>query len=371
MKFCLDARAATNHFPGVGRYVSNLAQALTEQLEAGESLTLLRDPATSSRWQLPEPCPGRVRISDTPATLFGLRQQLSIPPLLRRLDVDTYHSPFYLMPYRPGRPTVVTLYDLIPELLPHHVSRRARLVTRATTRLALSAAREVITISEASRRDLTARYGLPSDRVTVIPLAPAPQFVPQPDRAIQRVRDRYDLRDYVLYVGINKPHKNLLALVEAWQQVATEAKLVIAGPWDPRYPEPQQRVSSLGIDDRVAFLGPVDDEDLPALYAGARLFVFPSLYEGFGLPVIEAMACGTTVACADTSSLPEVAGDAAALFDPQDVAGIAAVVNKLLADEALRLKYRSLGLARAAGFSWSRAAAATLGVYRKIAAGPR
>jgi glycosyltransferase involved in cell wall biosynthesis len=370
VNFCLDARAATDHFPGVGRYVSSLAQALAGQLEAGETLTLLQDPTAATSWRLPEPCPGRVRISDMPASLFGLTQQLSVRRLLRRLDVDSYHSPYYLMPYRAGPPTVVTLYDLIAELFPEYVSRRARLLFRATTRLALSAAREVITISEASRRDLLARYRLPSERVTVIPLAPAEQFAPQEDRAIRRVRDRYDLRDYVLYVGINKPHKNLVRLVEAWQRVETDAQLVIAGAWDPRYPEPKRRASSLGIDDRVTFLGPVDDDDLPALYAGARLFVFPSLYEGFGLPVIEAMACGTPVACANTSSLPEVAGDAAALFDPHDAAGIAAVVGELLANEALRLKHRSLGLTRAAGFSWSRAAAATLGVYRRVAAGP-
>ncbi len=371
MNFCLDARAATDHFPGVGRYVSSLAGALGEQLGDGETLTLLRDPTAGSRWRLPEPCAGKIRICDLPASLFGLRQQLSVPRLLRRLGVDTYHSPYYLMPYRTGRPTVVTLYDLIAELFPEYVSPRARLLVHATTRLALSAAREVITISEASRRDLLARYRLPADRVTVIPLAPAPQFAPQPDRAVERVRDRYDLRDYVLYVGINKPHKNLVRLVEAWQRVETDAQLVMAGAWDPRYPEPKRRVSELRIDDRVRFLGPVNDDDLPALYAGARLFVFPSLYEGFGLPVIEAMACGTPVACADTASLPEVAGDAAALFDPHDTAGIATVVGELLANEALRLKHRSLGLARAAGFSWSRTAAATLGVYRRIAAVPR
>ncbi len=180
-------------------------------------------------------------------------------------------------------------------------------------------------------------------------------------------------RDYLLYLGSNKPHKNLVRLVEAWRIVvasgvqAADVPLVIAGAWDARYPEARQRVDTLGLADRVLFLGPVADADLPALYAGARAFVFPSLYEGFGLPVLEAMACGAPVICADGSSLPEVAGEAALLVDARDVEALATAIRRVLADADLAGELRRRGVQQAARFSWAQTAQRTLEVYRVLA----
>jgi alpha-1,3-rhamnosyl/mannosyltransferase len=181
---------------------------------------------------------------------------------------------------------------------------------------------------------------------------------------------------YVLYLGMNKPHKNLARLVEAWaqarRQATTEAaadpsiQMVIAGREDARYPQARQAAERLAAD--VRFLGAVAEADMPALYSGATLFVFPSLYEGFGLPVLEAMACGAPVACSTAPSLLEIVGDAALTFDPLDVNEMASVLTRALSDEALRRRLGRQGQAQAAGFTWRRAAAETLLVYRQAAA---
>jgi alpha-1,3-rhamnosyl/mannosyltransferase len=174
-------------------------------------------------------------------------------------------------------------------------------------------------------------------------------------------------------VGSNKPHKNLPRLVEAWATMPATvdrqaAALVIAGHWDARYPEARRLAEERGLTGRVRFLGPVAEVDLPALYGGAELLAFPSLYEGFGLPVLEAMASGSPVLCSHSSSLLEVAGDAAILVDPLDVSAIAAGLARALGDPALRRELRLAGLARAAMFSWERTAQLTLDVYRRVSA---
>ncbi len=339
MIFTLDVRTATPHFPGIGRYVTNLARAMVGQLQPGESLCLLGDPDQAKRFSdINSPA---VRLIPCPASPFGLEQQWRAPRLLRRqagISPLLYHSPYYLMPYRPGAPTVLTHYDLIPLHFPAHVSWRARLLFRVALRLALHTAQHVVAISEASRRDLLTAFPIPPERVTTTVLAPDPRFQPQSSAAIAAVRERYALpAQFVLYLGINKPHKNLVTLLHACAQLPAGAPpLVIAGAWDDRYPEAKQAAAALNLTGRVRFLGPVADADLPALYAAATCFVFPSRYEGFGLPVLEAMDCGTPVACSNVSSLPEVAGDAALLFDPADAAAMAQSVARLLDEPSLR-----------------------------------
>ena len=196
------------------------------------------------------------------------------------------------------------------------------------------------------------------------------RFFPRPEAEVAEVAARLGLgRPYVLYLASNKPHKNLVRLLQAWSLVAADrsiepCQLVIAGHWDARFPEAREAARRLGLMERVQFAGEVEERDLPAAYSGARLFVFPSLYEGFGLPVLEAMACGAPVICSNTSSLPEVAGDAAVQVDPLDVQGLAAAMARALADETVRAGLRERGLLRAAEFTWERTARATLAVYR-------
>jgi len=352
MPTVLDARAATDHFPGIGRYVLNLVQAMIPLLGRDEGLFLLRDPTQPSRWDLTGLAGERVHVVDAPISPFSLRQQWAVPRILRRLGADLYHSPYHLMPYRPGVPTVVTMYDLIPLLFPQQVSPTARLLFRWMMALALRTASHVIVISQATCRDLLTFYHLLPQKVTAIPLAADPAFHPQPPAEVERVRRKYALPEsYLLYLGINKPHKNLARLIEACSRITHHASrstfhvsrftLVIAGAWDPRYLEPRQRAEALGLENAVRFLGPMPEADLPALYSGATLFVFPSLYEGFGLPVLEAMACGTSVVASDASSLPEV-GEAGIMVEPRDVRALAEAILPLLADPEHR---RAMGQA--------------------------
>ena len=246
------------------------------------------------------------------ASPFSLAQQFTIPAALKRQKASLYHSTYYLMPYRPSIPAVLTVYDLIPlRCCPGSVSPRARLFFRLAHRLAISAATRIIAISRATRDDLLAHYKIRSGRISVINLGVSTDFQPASTEAINAVRAKYSLpANFVLYLGINKPHKNLARLVEAWRKVsekkpANGSVLVIAGHWDKRYEEVPNLIERAGLQACVRLLGPVASSDLPALYSAARLFVFPSLYEGFGLPVLEAMACGTPVACSDIPALKE------------------------------------------------------------------
>ncbi len=362
--YVLDARTATPHFPGIGRYVTNLARALIPQLAPDERLTVFFDPAHP----LDLPPGDAVQSLPVDVSHFSLRQQWVIPRLLRQHKADLYHSAYYLMPYITGVPTLLTLYDLIPLHYPEYSTLKARWLFRWATVLALRTARHTVAISDATRRDFLARFSLRPERVTAIPLAADPAFTPQSPDVVAVLRARYCLPEkFLLYLGSNKPHKNLVRLVEAWAVVQAEAPdvtLVIAGAWLPQHPEPRQPAQALGIDDRVCWLGALSGEDLPALYTAADAFVFPSLYEGFGLPVIEAMACGTPVVCANTSSLPEVAGDAALLFDPTQAEAMVAALRRMLNDADVRADLRRRGLAQAVRFSWARTAQETLALYR-------
>jgi alpha-1,3-rhamnosyl/mannosyltransferase len=372
MNLCLDARAATSHFPGISRYIKNLAQAMLTELRPDDTLNLLLGYDRSFNWIQNRPQHASWTGSSVSATPFSVQQQWHIPSTLQRIGASIYHSPYYLMPYRPGIPTVLTVYDLIPLQFPQHVSARVRLVFRLSMILALKAANQVIAISDSTRRDFIRYFPQSQEKIQVIPLAAEGKFHPPSKEEIRRVRKRFSLPDkYVLYLGINKPHKNLVNLVKAWVQIVDDfptnsEKLVIAGAWDDRYPEAKLLASDLNLKQDILFLGSIAEEDLPGIYGGARLFVFPSLYEGFGLPVLEALACGTPVACSRVSSLPEVAGDAAVYFDPNDPDNIAEVLiysleNKDFIDE---LKFR--GKEQTAKYSWQRTAQLTGQVYRQV-----
>jgi glycosyltransferase involved in cell wall biosynthesis len=366
-RIVLDVRTATDHFPGIGRYVVNLARALI-QVAPDLELSLLQDPsAPASRLALPE----LPRIN-CPVSPFALRQQWAVPRILRQSRADVYHSAYYLMPYLPGVPTVLTYYDLIPIRYPHYFSRWQPLIYRLATVLALRTAGLTLATSESTRTDLIRYFHAHPGRVVVTPLAADESMHPAAPEQIDVVRRKYHLPEqYVLYLGANKPHKNLCTLVDAWSHVkrrnpVSAIHLVIAGPWDERYPEAKRRCKELELHEVVDFAGPVAEADLPALYSGAMLFVFPSLYEGFGLPVLEAMACGTPVICSNTSSLPEVTGNAAVLIDPSSVEALAEALQSVLDDDARRRLMREHGLAQADRFSWRETARRTAEAYRAL-----
>ncbi len=368
---CLDARTVRPHFPGIGRYTINLARALPPLLGDHERLLLLRDPIAGSAEDWTAGDPDRRTVVDVPVSPFGLRQQWVIPQRLRALGAALYHSPYYLMPARPRVPSVVTIHDLIPLRYPHLFTPLQRGLFAVNVRLAVRAARVVIAVSAATARDLEQRLRVSPQRIAVIAEAADPIFRPQPADAVTALRACLQLPEsYALYVGSNKPHKNLPRLVEVWARLRSYGvPLVIAGAWDARYPEAKRRASALGLGDAVRFIGAVAATDLAVLYSGARLFVFPSLDEGFGLPVVEAMACGVPVACSNASSLAELVDEAALTFAADDSDAMASALDALLRDPDLRVEMGRRGVARAAQYSWRSTAAATLDVYRRALAG--
>jgi alpha-1,3-rhamnosyl/mannosyltransferase len=376
MRIGLDARYLYDHFPGIGRYIANLIPALSELAYEHDLIVLYNPALPNTRHDLEAlrrlPNLALLRTSARP---FSPAEQVQIPWLARSLRLDLLHSPYYIKPYAGlACPSVVTIYDLLGRRFPHALPRRSRLLFELAMLLAVRSATRIITISQHSRSDIASAYRIPGERITVTPLAADPQFTPQPAESVAVLHARYGLPPrYILYLGSNKPHKNLERLMHAWKELnerdtaarnqRAEYYLVVAGHYDPRYPAAQQFVVEHGLADRVKFIPNIAEADLPALYSGAEVFVFPSYYEGFGLPPLEAMACGTPVLCAATSSLPEVVGAAALMVDPYSVSAIAAGLGRLLNDAELRGRLRAEGLRRARQFSWRRTAEMTLAVY--------
>jgi alpha-1,3-rhamnosyl/mannosyltransferase len=415
--FCIDGRYIQDHFPGIGRYTYNLIDALARIAPEDKFVVLYNPALRNTRYDLAalarHPNIELVRVN---VPTFSLAEQYRLPIAIRgqRSEVRgqrseirgqpsavsgqrsaVFHSPYYLKPYLLRLPSVVTIFDVIPLVVPNAVSWRARWFFRWAAWLAAQTSARVIVPSRATRDDLIARLRVPREKIVVIPLAADARFAPQSNAEIARVREKYALPErFVLYVGINKPHKNLATLLDAWARVESDALLVVAGAWDerfasevrgqrsevksPRVAEGRRQeagggrqVAVGGRRSAVKFIHNVADADLSALYAGATVFVMPSLYEGFGLPPLEAMAAGAPVICSRASSLPEVVGDAALLVNPRDADDIVRALTRVLDDAALRDALRAKSLARAAQFSWERAAQETLDIYRAVSLSSR
>lgn len=368
----LDGRHIQDHFPGIGRYVFNLARGLGNAA-AGHRIRLLLSPESkNTHYNLDSLASApNLELMPTRAPVWSIQEQLLGRDRRLMANAALWHSAYYLMPYLLPVPAVVTLEDLIPlrlkEAMPGALNR---LIYRALNLFAVHKAAHVITISQAAAQDIKQVLSVPSNRITVIPLAADEGFHAREPVEIERVTDKLGLPGcYVLYLGSNKPHKNLERLVRAWARVVSSATLVIAGHWDGRYDGVQRIVEQLGLKDRVMFRHDVSSDELPALLSGAKVFVFPSLYEGFGLTPLEAMACGAPIVCSNASSLPEVVGDAAILFDPLDVDSISSALTLALQDSARRGSMRAKGLEQAARFSWERTARETRRVYEQVADG--
>ena len=363
--YVLDARTATPHFPGIGRYCRSIAPALITLLTPDERLSILHASAH------PLDLPAHPGVTSIPLDIspFSLRQQWGVPHILSQLDADVYHSAYYLMPYHPGVPALVTFYDLIPIRFPKYSTLRARLLFRLASRLALKTAHKGFVISSTVQQDLVRYMHADPEKLIHTPLAAAPQFTPQLPEVVANIRAEYALpARFILYLGSNKPHKNLNRLVQAYGPLRNLGiPLVIAGTWLPLYPESRQLADALDLDNtQIRWLGPVPGQDLPALYTAATVFVFPSMIEGFGLPVIEAMACGTPVTCSRIPSLIEVAGGAAELFDPADIPSITAALRRVIQDTALQETLRLRAFTQVAGFSWQKTAQITINQYREL-----
>jgi glycosyltransferase involved in cell wall biosynthesis len=302
-------------------------------------------------------------------------EQVVLPPLLYGLRLDVVHYPALAPVLAYPGPAVATVHDLTLELFPDNVDLRSRLYYRRLLRAGVRRARRIIADSESTKGDLCRLWDVPPQFIEVIPLAPAPTFQkPVPASRVCDVLKRYGLPDtYLLGVSTLQPNKNFARLLEAYAlargRLPEDTSLVVVGQPGWRYEGVVRSTRELGLDGSVRFIGYVPDADLAALYSGALAFVYPSLYEGFGLPPLEAMACGAPVIASHASSLPEVVGDAGLLVDPLDVEDIAAAMVRVASDPVLREAMRQAGRARASRFSWQKCAQRTLAVLEAAANG--
>jgi glycosyltransferase involved in cell wall biosynthesis len=295
-------------------------------------------------------------------------EQALLPIAAARARVDLVHSMASTAPLWGRFRRVVTVHDLIYARFPEAHSGLRDKGMRVLVPGAVRRSHRVIADSQSTCRDLIELLGVSAERIDVVPLGLG-MVRREPPAAERDVRARFELgeRSVVLSLSAKRPHKNLLALIGALARIPPEDRPLLVLPGYPTEHESElrARADALGVADDVRFPAWVSDEDLEGLWSTARAFVFPSLYEGFGLPVLEAMARGVPVACANASSLPEVAGDAALLFDPHDEAAIATAISRLLDDEQLRERLRALGVEQAQRFTWERTAQLTLESYAR------
>jgi glycosyltransferase involved in cell wall biosynthesis len=377
MRIGIDGKVISSRAGGIGTSAFNLVRSCLRAAAASYpqmEFVIFTGPHTCSEGMQGANCTIDTRFQGIESSL--LRLLFFIPRGLRTQHIDLFHGfdhigvPLFA---KVGR-YVATIHDMIPLLWPPWVTRKHRLVvTAAYTRLRQQVD-IVITPSEATKADVVRHLQINPQRIAVIPWGCDERFQPGGDpEHFAVVQQRYRLPpQYLLFVGTLEPRKNLTTLLHAYAMLRAERraeglKLVVAGRTGWLYADIFDTVKLLGLEEEVIFTGFVDDEDLPDLYRGGRLFVYPSLYEGFGLPILEAMASGLPVITSDLASMPEVAGDAAILVDPHDPKAIAEGIVRILAEDRLRDTLIQKGLGRARRFTWDSVAQQTLELYAALA----
>lgn len=366
-RIALDARKVADF--GIGTYVAGLVGGLAA-LDPGNEYLLL---APRERHATLGPLPENFRWIDERAPGYSLAEQLGLSRRLAALRPALYHAPHYVLPARLGMRVVVTIHDLIhllfPEFLPH---RLAHWYARAMLRRAARRADRILTGTRAAADDLVRHLGAERGKIRVVPHGVDERFrLSLPDEALRAALARHGLAPgFLLCVGNPKRHKNLATALAALARAgaAVTAPLVLLGGARPEDPEIEKLMRELGLAGRLIAPGVLPADELPAFYQGASLLLFPSLYEGFGLPVAEAMASGTPVLASNTPAVAEVAGDAAELFDPKDPDALARSLVRLMDDPGRRAHWARRGRERAERWRWDTAARATLEIYRELVA---
>jgi glycosyltransferase involved in cell wall biosynthesis len=360
MRIAIDVSAADKaERTGIGKYVRSLVECLAA-IDGENTYFLCHRLSRLRRWK---------HFLRTPKPNFRgkLLQEPFHPFFLRRLDV--FHGPDARLPRFTTAKTVVTIHDVASLVSDEYADAKFRRMKIDRYRDLLDRASCIITNSESTRRDMVRLLDAPPEKVRTVPMGVPEEFRPCGPQEQAAVRSRYGLdKDFLLFVGAITRRKNIRRLLAAFREVskARDVVLILAGRPGYGAAEELAPIGELGLKDRVRLLGYVAEADLPALYSSAKLFLFPSLYEGFGIPVLEAMACGTPVVTSDCSSLPEVAGGAALLVDPSDIHAIAEAALRLLDDEPLRQDLAARGIERAKQFSWMRTARETLEIYKSL-----
>jgi glycosyltransferase involved in cell wall biosynthesis len=367
MRVAIDARKL--HDFGIGTYIRNLLRHLARIDRESEYVLLCHEPDMG----VAETLGDNFRTVLEPSDNYSVGEQIHVPWVLMREKPDVYHAPHYVLPVAVRCRSVVTIHDCIHLMFPQYLRNRAAYAyARGAMWSAAKRSDRILTVSEASKRDILHFFNVPPEKISVVYNAIDERFWIEPAAEdIDRVRERFQLHQrFVLYAGTIKPHKNLVRLIEAFAELRKsdfeELKLLIIGDEISKLPALRRAVHSHKLHKHVRFLGFLPDDTLAALYRLASVFVFPSLYEGFGLPPLEAMASGTPVVTSNVSSLPEVAGDAAVLVDPYSVSAIVTGMRRVLSDPELASELRRKGLVRARDFSWERSVARTHQIYRLV-----
>lgn len=364
---------------GSGQYLLHLLQALAEVDQQNRYVLLGPEPGLQGS-STPDTFPYQV----APIPGFATRnasieklvwEQFTAPAAAHRAGVDLYHVPYFAPPYFPRTPGIVTIHDVIPLRLPaYQASTRTKAYTQLIARAAHKATL-IITISQHAKQDMIDALKLPAERIRVIYEAAGEEYQPVTDPAtLTQVRARYGLNErYILYIGGLDQRKNVPQLVRAFAYLFRQMhdpglQLLVAGNPDkqsgPLFPDPRPVAADLGMTGQIIYRF-IEEEDKPALYSGASVFVFPSLYEGFGLTPLEAMSCGAPVICSNRTSLPEVVGDAAISMDPEDTHKMVEAMYSVLSNSDLRADLRARSLQRAAQFNWRKTATETIAAYEE------
>ena len=364
MRVGIDARLVYYSQAGIGQYIMHLVNGLAEVDSENEYVLLQsrKDDTTI----LEQPNFRRISLW-TPSHHRLERYSLNVE--LMRLGLDVLHSPDFIPPHKPSCKSVITVHDLAFLLYPHFLTKESARYYGHIDQ-AVRWTDQIVAVSESTKRDTIQHLGVPEDKITVVYEAANPIFRPlDRDQAREQVRNRHGVDGrFVLFVSTIEPRKNVPTLVRAlWQLLECykeDVHLVLAGGRGWLFEDAFAVVEELKLDDRVHFVGRVSSEDLLHLYNAAEVLAHPAFYEGFGLPPLEAMACGLPVIVSNVASLPEVVGDAGLLFDPHDVDELTVGLWRVLNDDELRQEMREKGLRQASRFSWERAACETQAIYK-------
>jgi len=372
LRIAIDTRWIAGDTGGIRQYVLNLVKSLSRIDTQNDYLLVYDQERTRTELEGNIGEKENFRYAQVPYGPFSWRSQVFLPRMLAKRNVDVFHSPNFMVPlFSSGYRTVVSFHDLIPYLHPKWCirSKKNRIypIYKKTTEIIARKADKILTDSRHSEQDILRVFPFARKKVEAVYVGVGEEFRVIGDEAIiKEVKHRYRItKRCVLYVGRQDPSKNLVGLIAAFEKLRKriDCCLLVVGKKDRRYPEAYNLVERLGLRNDVVFAGYVVPELLPAIYNACDLFAFPSFYEGFGLPPLEAMACGLPVVCSNAASLPEVVANAAALVDPENIRGFAEKMEELFVDQRLREKMVNRGFARAKFFSWSKAAEETLRAY--------
>lgn len=367
MRIGIDCRSLNGAKTGIGYYTYHLIEALSGVGQDSEFYLY-----SSCSFSLPKR--GEyVRKNSIRGLPGNLWLQTVLPFLLHKDKITIFHAPLYIVPFACTIPKVVTVHDLTFYIYPELACRQNRAILQWLLPASIKAADAVIADSKNTKQDIINYLGTRPEKIKVIPLAASEIFQKIHNREeLDRVKLKYSLpEEYMLFVGTIEPRKNLERLLKAYKQVIDRRtdlphQLVMVGRLGWLYKDILRIYHDLGMGNRVKLLGYVDEEDMSAIYNGAALFVYPSLYEGFGLPVLEAMACGIPVITSNISSLPEVAGNCCHLVNPLDVEELAYAIERILESPTLQGQMAKAGLARSREFSWRRTAEETFKLYSQV-----